>query len=180
MANRAGRLAVLVAAGAMLAAPRDATAQTATGHVSHVRSHSAAVLAIIQLASERSETFRALVTSIDAGKGIVYVEEGRCKLNLRACLVMVTPARDGYRMLTVRVDTAKPDWDLAGSLGHELYHVTEVLSDPDVTTAARMYSMYTRIGKLTSGVFETNGAVAAGEAVRKEFAKSMGPVPRPK
>jgi hypothetical protein len=43
--------------------------------------------------------------------------------------VAVTKA-GANRMLRVKVDTRKADWDLMGSIGHELRHTIEVLNNP--------------------------------------------------
>ena len=63
-----------------------------TPAVNHVRSSSLAITALIQQASERSQTFRGLVATINASDGIVYVEEGACGHSVRACFVTVTMA----------------------------------------------------------------------------------------
>src|SRR5687768_5419835 len=106
MAKAARRLATLVATGAILAAPLKAAGQDGALHRLRVRSHSPDIVRLIEQVSERSTTFRKLIDIINASNGIVYVEEGRCSFAVRACLVAVTPAV-GYRILNVRIDTAK-------------------------------------------------------------------------
>jgi hypothetical protein len=172
MARTTRRLAVLVAIGGILAMPRGAAAERL-----QVRSHSAAFVAAIHEAGERSETFRGLLTTINAGPDIVYVEEGRCSY-VGACLVSVVLAAD-YRVLTIRVDPKKSGWDLASSIGHELYHATEVLSDRRVTTLPRLYAFYLRTGLMERRMgFETQGAIDAGDAIRDEFRKSSATAPQ--
>jgi hypothetical protein len=157
---------LVVSVGSLLAHPAFASGSATP----HVRSHSATITAVIRQASERSETFRTLIDIIEASDGIVYIEEGRCSRVVRACLVTVTPAGAGFRMLRVRVDIRRRDADLISAIGHELYHVTEVLSHRLVTTGAAMYSMYSRIGRLADGIgFETEEAIRAGAAVRHEW-----------
>ena len=135
-----------------------------------VRSRNAAIARIILEANELSKTFRNLVDIINTSHVTVYVEEGRCGGSVRACLVTVTPAGPGHRILHVRVDLRKTDADLVGSIGHELYHATEVLAYPSVTTGAAMLSLYRRIGyAIPGGAFETNDAIEAGDAVREEM-----------
>jgi len=141
----------------------------AAGAGRHVRSHNAIIVRTIDQASERSETFRNLVDIINAGNGIVYVEEGRCAGDMRACLVTVTPARPDHRIIHVRVDIRRGGMDLAGSIGHELHHATEILRYPSVTSGAAMFLLYSRIGYPITRGFETSGAVKAGNAVRKEI-----------
>ncbi len=190
MATNGRRLAGFLAA-VILTAPQGAAAtdlvepaseanpvQVIAVHERHLRSSSPIVLEVIRQASKGSETFRSLVRIIEASNGIVYVNEGRCQYGMRACLVSVTPAGDTNRILNVRVDTGRKNADLVRSIGHELYHATEVLGDRLVTDTVTLFAMYRRIGKTTSGVFETDAAIAAGEAVRREFTKSMTLAPR--
>ena len=148
----------------------------ATGpSLSRVRSRNAAIVRVIRDATERSVTFRELVRTIDASDGIVYVEPGRCERRVPACLVAVM-ASGPNRLLHIKVDPAKEDSDLMGSIGHELRHALEVLSERWVTDNASMYLFFDRIGRQRgdsqSPTFETPAAVEAGEAVRAEVRKA--------
>jgi hypothetical protein len=136
--------------------------------VIRIRTHTPVVATLIQEATERSATFRRLVETINASDGIVYVNEGDCGHGVRACLAQVIAAGPN-RIIRVQVDTRKADWDLMGSIGHELRHAVEVLGDPTVTSHAAMYFYYQRIGRRVSDSwFETEAAVEAGRAVRRE------------
>jgi hypothetical protein len=140
-----------------------------------VRSSNPAIGALIREAAERSATFRGLVETIDASDGIVYVESGQCGHGVRACLAGVTGAR-GHRILHIKVDIRKAEWDLMGSIGHELRHAVEVLGEPTVTSNAAMYLFYKRIGQRgTRSAFETRDAFEAGEAVRAEVRRALRP-----
>jgi hypothetical protein len=133
-----------------------------------IRTHTPVVATLIQEATERSATFRRLLEAINTSDGIVYVNEGDCGHGVRACLVKVIAAPPN-RILLVKVDTRRADWDLMGSIGHELRHVVEVLGDPTVTSNAAMYFFHTRTGlRGTTSSFETRAAVEAGQAVRRE------------
>ena len=172
MANTARRMAGMVMAGAILmtssaAAAADATPGAPTS--GHIRSRSPAILALIQQATERSATFRGLVRTIDASEAIVYVTEGQCGHGVRACFHTVTTTA-GYRMLWVRVDTYKDvDWNLMGTIGHELRHTIEVLNEPSVKDNNDMFFFYQRIGyQGTAHSLETYAAINAGNAVREE------------
>jgi hypothetical protein len=165
--------AMVVAVGAALVAPHTVSGAEllAATHTSgsHVRSSSAAILTLIEQATERSTTFRQLIATIDAGDAIVYVQDGRCGHGVRACFHTVTTTA-GHRMLWVRVDTRKNvDWNLMGSIGHELRHTIEVLNEPLVKNNADMFFLYQRIGyRGTGSSIETVAAVNAGNAVRSE------------
>ena len=93
---------------------------------------------------------RGLIETINASEGIVYVEKGQCQRGARACLVSVTSG-GGHRFLRVHVNTGEADWDLMGSIGHELRHTIEV-------------------GGFLKP-FETDAAVETGAAVRAEVQK---------
>jgi hypothetical protein len=136
--------------------------------VGRVRSTNAVIHRVLKEASDRSQTFRRLVETINASDGTVYVEEGTCRQGERACLVMVTMA-GAHRNLWVKVDTGAADVDLMGSIGHELQHAIEVLSDRTVTSSFALYFFFLKMGSRSqSGTFETRAAVEAGEAVRAE------------
>lgn len=138
----------------------------------HVRSSNASIVALISLACQQSGTFRALIETIDASDGIVYVERGECGRGAQACLVSVT-SNGGYRFLRVRVSMREADWDLMGSIGHELRHTIEVLSNASVTSTAGLHYFYLHTAS-TGGFlkpFETEAAVATGAAVRAEVQK---------
>ena len=101
----------------------------------------------------------------------MYVEEGQCGHGVRACFANVTKA--GSSLMWVKVNTRKADWDLMGSIGHELRHTIEVLGEPSVTSGSAMYFFYSRIGTHgTKDAFETTAAVEAGMAVRQEVRNS--------
>jgi len=139
--------------------------------VGRVRSTNALIGRVLKEASDRSQAFRRLVEIINASDGTVYVEEGKCGQGVRACLVTVTMA-GANRNLWVKVDTGAADVDLMGSIGHELQHAIEVLSDRTVTSGPTMYFFYLKKGSRSqTGTFETRAAVEAGEAVRSEVRK---------
>jgi hypothetical protein len=137
---------------------------------SHVRSINAFLRALIARAIEQSATFRRLVDAINASDGIVYVEAGRCRYS-RACLTGVSEA-GASRMLWVTVDTRRVDSELIASIGHELQHAVEIVSDPDVRDTASMYMFYSRFARRVGtgrGAWETNAATKVGNAVRTEI-----------
>jgi len=138
--------------------------------VSRVRSSSPSLTALIDRGTEQSITFRSLVDTINASDGIVYVAAGRCRYS-RACLTGVSAAGT-YRMLWVTVDTPRADLDLIASIGHELQHAIEILSNPKVRNTAAMYLFFSRTARRVGtgrGAFETAAAVKVGNAVRAEI-----------
>ena len=173
MAKTTRNMAMAIMAAAVLASPRvSAAADTAAvdtpTSASHVRSSKPALVALIQRAGERSATFRGLIETIDGSDSIVFVEEGDCGHGVRACFVTVTAAA-AYRYMRVIVDTRKADWDLMGSIGHELRHTIEVIGAPQVRDNASKYFFYEQIGTHgTNSARETRAAVDVGNTVRAE------------
>ena len=135
---------------------------------SRVRTDNPAIAAVIQDGIRRSTTFRRLVEAIDASDGIVFVEEGRCRPSVRACLAFSVKQAGPNRLLRVVVEVRKPDWDLMGSIGHELYHAVEVLSEPRIKSSGALYLFYQNVGEPSGDRFETPAARKAGDAVRRE------------
>jgi len=182
MAKRTRNLAMAAMAAMVLGTPGlSAAADAIPGYQpmpgSHVRSSNSKLLALIEQAGERSATFRSLVDTINASDSIVFVEAGDCGHGVRACFVSVH-ATTSYRYMRVVVDTRKGDWDLIGSIGHELRHTIEVIGAPRVRDDASKQLFYLQIGtRGTATARETQAAVDAGNTVRTEvrrFNRQMG------
>jgi hypothetical protein len=141
-----------------------------------VRSHHPAIASLIERAAERSKTFRDLVEAIDMSNGIVYVEEGQCGRHIvKSCVAAVTQTATN-RILVVKMDIRHADGELMGLIGHELRHAVEILAEPSVVDATSMYFLYQRIGgRGAYTAFETQAAVAAGDAVRAEVSRYRRP-----
>ena len=154
-------------------AGRPACADDVDGEtVQHVRSSNASIVVLMGLANQQSKTFRGLIETINASQGIVYVEKGQCGRGVRACLVSVTTG-GGHRFVRVHVNTGEVDWDLMGTIGHELRHAIEILSNRTVTSTAGLHHFYLHTVS-TGGFlkpFETDAAVETGAAVRAEVQK---------
>jgi hypothetical protein len=159
--------------------PMEARAAISRGDVDsspgpRVRSSHAYLRAMIDEAVRRSNTFRAIITAIEATNGIVYVEHGACMHGVRSCLTLDVTAAAGYRILRIFVDARQPDWDVMASIGHELRHALEVLENPALVDTASVYLFYAQEREAKDRPFETRAAIDAGFAVRNEvgsFAK---------
>lgn len=134
-----------------------------------VRSSSPRIIALLSEASTRSRTFRGLVSSIEHTDGIVYVEPGRCMHGVRACLSLSITAGGGFRILRVIIDAATDVFELMATIGHELRHALEILTEPTVRTAEQAYLFYAREAATSRDVFETRAAIQAGLAVEQEL-----------
>jgi hypothetical protein len=136
---------------------------------SHLRTDNRSVAAAIQTGLEQSRTFKRLVDAIDRTDGIVYVARGTCGHEVRACLVLEVTPSGPNRLLRILVDARKVDSDLIGSIGHELQHAVEVLSEPRVTNNLAIYNFYQRVAPTHKGTFETEAAIQAGLNVLAEL-----------
>jgi hypothetical protein len=145
-----------------------------TRGVPRVRSDNLAIAMLLREGARRSPTFEALVQSIDDTDGIVFVEAGRCGHGVRACLLLSVKMAGPSRLLRIVLDARKADWDLIGSLGHELRHAVEVLSDSTVASSGAIYFFYQRIGATSAGRFETLAAVKTGDTIRAEVRRAPG------
>jgi hypothetical protein len=130
------------------------------------------IAGLIREATERSATFRHLVDTIDATDGIVYVEQGTCRHHVRACLALTVRMAGPNRLLRIFVDIHRSHGDVLASIGHELQHAVEVLSDPHVTDTRSIYFFFDRIGQIGEDRFETLAAIQAGLDVLAEWRAS--------
>ena len=141
------------------------------GATPRVRSSDATIASAITAAQSRSETFRSLVRGIEGTDGIVYVERGRCGHHVPACLTLSIVSGPGYRLLRILVDNSFSFVSLMATIGHELRHALEVLSEPGVRTLTAAYMFYMREAPTQNEAFETAAAIRAGAAVASELAR---------
>jgi len=175
--RRAGGVAVVVAVlGWTSSAATESNAANSQDSIAatraRVRSASPRVAAVIIEAASQSKTFRGLVDQIGTTDGIVYVAEGECGHGVGACLLFTVTMAGPNRVLRILVDPSKPDRDLMASIGHELQHAVEVLSNRAVRSYAAMYLLYETTCHKCRSRFETDRAIRAGDAVRRELRKS--------
>ena len=137
--------------------------------ITRVRSENPLLSAAIVQGAERSTTFRRLIERIDATDGLVYVMEGKCGQGVRACLHMSLELSGTNRLLRILVNPRRaPGCELMGSIGHELQHALEALSNPNVRTSFGLSSFFHQIGPEGPRRFETPEAIHVGLAVEKE------------
>jgi hypothetical protein len=158
-----------IAAASLCATPSWAN-DAVVRRIPRVRANASAPIAALLLeAPVRSATFRRLVDAIDTSDGIVYVEDRKCNHGVQACLSLTVSVAGPNRILRILVDTRRDHDGLLASIGHELQHVAEVLSDPHVTDNSTIYFFFDRIGAFRSGTFETDAAIHAGLEVAAEL-----------
>jgi hypothetical protein len=141
----------------------------AVQEVPRVRSSYPAVSAAIEGAFAGSPTFRRLVATISGTDGIVYVHVGRCGRGVRACLLHRVTRAGTNRILHIAVDPERKGLDLMVSIGHELSHAIELLSDRSIVDdlSARFYFLRSAPGDRLA--FETWAAVEAELEVKREL-----------
>ena len=103
----------------------------------------------------RSATFLDLVTSLERGDVVVYVQFARCTGGVPACLLWAARA-GGVRRLLVRLDPFdRSENDLTALLAHELQHASEVAANPEVVDEVSFRRLFATQGWKSSGGFET-------------------------
>jgi hypothetical protein len=125
----------------------------------------------------QSPTFRRLIAAINETDGIVYVENGHCGHGVHNCLLFSITSAGGFRYLRIFIDTNRFDHpersnELVASMGHELRHAFEVLTEPNVRSTIDMLSLYANQAGAQNGHFETDAAVRTGDRVLNELAGS--------
>jgi hypothetical protein len=163
------RAALIASLGGFL--PQPAVAATDEVAIFRVRSSDSTITTLIDLAATRSLTFKRLLTVIQASNGIVYVEPGNCGHGTRACLKTWIGVGGPTRFLRVIVDRRKAnsEVDFIGSIGHELQHTVEALSEPATIDSVGLYNFFSRLAPTDSHRFETVAAITAGDTVRSEL-----------
>jgi hypothetical protein len=140
--------------------------------IPRVRSEDRAIRAMVETGVTHSATLRALMQVINRTNGIVYLDPGRCRHGVPACLVMSVTVAGPNRVLHIRLDPRGDPSTVSGSLAHELQHAAEALSEPGVTSNALLEAFFERLtgGPAARGqlAFETDAAINMGNAVRRE------------
>jgi hypothetical protein len=144
-----------------------------SGVGARVRSSSPFIRELVTRAEHESPTFRGLVATIEESNGIVYIENGRCRHGVHACLLLSVISTGGFRFLRIVVNADGQERsinDFTGTLGHELRHAIEVLSEPRVSSGEGMFSLYLTLSGRSGGeAFETTDAIEAGHQVAREL-----------
>ncbi len=139
-----------------------------------VRSDIPSTAAAIREATERSAIFRRLTETLDGTDGLVYVERGQCGHGVQACLALSVKVAGPHRVLRILVCPRKTKCELVASIGHELQHAVEVLSDPAITTNPAIFFFFHRRGSFEEGRFQTSAAIQAGLDVKADMQRQGG------
>jgi hypothetical protein len=136
-----------------------------------VRSTEPWLAKLIDRAAAQSPTFQGLLSTIQRSNGMVQVEDGKCGHGVWACLRIRMETVNSTRFLRIVIDRRKNDSDLdvMASLGHELQHAVEALSEPGITDSVRLYNFFGRLSPTAGDRFETKAALRVGNEVHNEL-----------
>ena len=135
-----------------------------------VRSDDNTLTALIRQGTAQSDTFRTLVDEVGAMNGIVYVQKGRCRYSVRACLVLKVVPAGPRRIMFVQVRVLADRVETIAAIAHELRHVTEVLEQDYIDSTGEMFLFYRHFAsERQTDYFETAAARAVTESVRTEL-----------
>jgi hypothetical protein len=142
----------------------------------HVRPVDHTCAAWLRRGIEASPTLRAMVARIQSSDIIVYLE---CGQRLRTGVVGITrlAVHTGrYRYVRVSIGNDAAGQAAIATLGHELFHVTELAAAPHVIDGQSVRELYMTLGHQTcSGdppCFDTADARRAGDRVLRELRSS--------
>ena len=151
---------------------RVSAAENDSPAVARVRSTDPSLSALIDRAATQSPTFQGLLAAIQRSNGMVQVEPGTCDHHfVRACLMIWMETAASNRFLRIIIDMRRGDSDLdvMASIGHELQHAIEALSESGVTTSVLLYNFFNRLAPAGGHRFETATAIRVGDAVWNEL-----------
>jgi len=156
-----------------LCQPAPAIAQDDSMRAPHVRPEKG-LRALVDEAARRAPSIRALIDQLESMDVTVYIRTrvfGQIDLDGRVAMLA---ARNSHRYLVIELACGRAGLAQMATLGHELFHATEIAAEPSVVDAPSLAALYARIGIQTGGqagrlTFETAAAAAAGEQTRREL-----------
>jgi hypothetical protein len=153
--------------------PATAIAQDESKPPPHVRPEKA-LRALVDEAARRAPLVRTLIDQLEDLDVTVYIRvRAFDQLDLDGQIAMLaTPT--SHRYLVIELACGRLAATQMATLGHELFHATEIAAEPWVVDAESLAALYTRIGIQTGSragrrTFETAAAAAAGERARREL-----------
>ena len=142
------------------------------------------VRALLREGSDRSETLRALIGTLEESRWRVFIRRGQCKATaLRSCLLHFIGTSRGEPYLQIVITLAGRHRDqVIVSLAHELQHALEVARAPEVVDVATLRALFRRIGfvRVRTGLvtaYETRAAEQVSHAVLRELRRTQRETP---
>lgn len=172
---------VCLAAGQLCIGSNLPTAAEGQASIMGVRPTSVSVAELVAEGRDRSPTFRSLLEDVNVSGWIVFVQKGSCRLpGVRACLLHRVGMFHGRRYLRI-VLSGPPSAreEMIATIGHELQHAAEVVTDRGIENAADISELYRRVGYLSmrtahGQLYETTAAVRTGGKILQELRRERG------
>ena len=167
------RILFLTIAGLLAITCRPAGAQDEVKPPPHVRPEHG-LRALVDEAARRSPAVRALIDQLEDMDVTVYIRvRAFDQLDLDGRVGLLA-TRSSHRYLVIELACGRPALSQMATLGHELFHATEIAAEPSAVDGRSLAAFYARIGIQTGNqagrqTFETAGAAAAGLQTRREL-----------
>jgi hypothetical protein len=139
-----------------------------------IRTESNQLATVFDRTVERSSTFRLIVERIEQSDVIVHLTCSNFRSLLLAGRTALVSGGPDVRYVRVEILCSQGEPALVTIVAHELQHVLEIASTPDVVDERSFVRLFRAIGFSTcwstgSEQFETTAAIATGDRVRAEF-----------
>jgi hypothetical protein len=174
--RRTARLGLLTALVALVEATPYGAQSPEGDRFKSIKVSHAVLRQLVSEGHDRSQTFRQLVSDLDASGWLVFVQPAPCPEKAAiACLLHVVARCENAPYLRVLVDYKhRHPNNVIATLAHELQHALEVAQAPDVKDGAGMRALFERIGTVrarsaTGIAYETEAARRIGDQVLREL-----------
>lgn len=166
------RIALLIVAASLAPAPLSAQPEpwTPPPHVRPERD----VRPLVEEAARRSPLIRELIEQLEDLDVIVYIRVRPFQSAGLDGRIALLAAAGGRRYLVIELACERNGVTQMATLGHELYHATEIARERSVVSPGTLAALYQRIGQQTGDggglrTFETAAAAAAGLLARRQL-----------
>jgi hypothetical protein len=144
-----------------------------------IRTESNQLALVFDRAVGRSPTLRLIVERIEQSDVIVHVTCSNFRSLLLAGRTALVSGGPDVRYLRVEILCSQGEPALVTIVAHELQHVLEIASTPDVVDNRSFVRLFRTIGfsrclSMGPEQFETSAAIAIGDRVRAEFLHPSG------
>jgi hypothetical protein len=151
-------------------------AQEAWTPPAHVRPERG-VTSLVEEASRRSPFIRELIDRLEGLDVTVYIRSRVFLMSDLEGRIALLSAAGSHRYLVIELACGRNGFSQMATLGHELYHATEIAAEPSIVDPQTLAAFYTRIGTQTNDnigrrTFETQAAADAGRRTRRELLSS--------
>lgn len=144
-------------------------AQTGEPNLQRIRTADGPVRRAIDQGLERSATFRALVTAVQASRAVVYISRvPYLPGKMEGCVPLETDGASSYRYVHMSIRSGLRQDRMTVVIGHELQHVLENLGAAAAGSGTAPLKLTDMI-RVTSSQYETQTAQAVGQRIAAEL-----------